>query len=45
MKDVSLGGPRNLGVGDPLDRVIQHPSDVVVRVTLTCLSGTDAWYW
>jgi threonine dehydrogenase-like Zn-dependent dehydrogenase len=39
------GGPRSITVGDRPDPVIAEPTDVVVRVVLGCVCGSDLWYY
>jgi threonine dehydrogenase-like Zn-dependent dehydrogenase len=44
MKAAIFGGPRNLVVGERPDPMIEEPSDAIVRVTLSCVCGSDLWY-
>jgi len=39
------GGPFDITVGERPDPVLQQPSDAVVRVTLSCVCGSDLWYY
>ena len=38
-------GPRDVEVGERPDPTIQEPTDAVVRVVLSCVCGSDLWYW
>jgi threonine dehydrogenase-like Zn-dependent dehydrogenase len=37
--------PRHIDVGDRPDASIAQPTDAVVRVVLTCVCGSDLWYY
>jgi threonine dehydrogenase-like Zn-dependent dehydrogenase len=37
--------PRSIGVADRPDPVVADPTDAVVRVVLTCVCGSDLWYY
>jgi threonine dehydrogenase-like Zn-dependent dehydrogenase len=37
--------PRRIDVGDRPDPSIAQPTDAVVRVVLTCVCGSDLWYY
>jgi threonine dehydrogenase-like Zn-dependent dehydrogenase len=37
--------PRNIRAGDRPDAAIRDPSDVVVRVVIACVCGSDRWYY
>jgi threonine dehydrogenase-like Zn-dependent dehydrogenase len=37
--------PRHIDVGDRPDPSIAQPTDAVVRVVLTCVCGSDLWYY
>jgi threonine dehydrogenase-like Zn-dependent dehydrogenase len=45
MKAAVFNGPRDITVGERLDPVIQEPTDAIVRVTLSCVCGSDLWYY
>src|SRR5205823_10072504 len=38
-------GPRRIEVADRPDPAIVEPTDAVVRVVLTCVCGSDLWYY
>jgi hypothetical protein len=44
MKAAIFNGPRDVTAGDLPDPHIEEPTDVVVRVTLACVCGSDLWY-
>jgi len=45
MRAAIYGGPFDISVGERPDPVIQRPTDAVVRVTLSCVCGSDLWYY
>jgi threonine dehydrogenase-like Zn-dependent dehydrogenase len=45
MRAAIFNGPGSIDVGDRPDPVIEQPTDAVVRVVLTCVCGSDLWYW
>jgi len=45
MRAAIFAGPHDIKVGDRPDPVIVAPTDAVVRVTLTCVCGSDLWYY
>src|SRR5260370_27321094 len=45
MKAAIFNGPRSIELGERPDPKIQQPSDAVVRVVLTCVCGSDLWYY
>ena len=45
MKAALYNGPHSIEVGDRPDPVIKEPSDAIVRVVLSCVCGSDLWYW
>ena len=45
MKAALYSGPHSIEVGDRPDPVIKEPSDAIVRVVLSCVCGSDLWYW
>src|SRR2546430_1297016 len=40
-----FAGPRSIELGDRPDPVVAAPTDAVVRVMLTCVCGSDLWYY
>jgi threonine dehydrogenase-like Zn-dependent dehydrogenase len=38
-------GPHRVEAGDRPDPVIVEPTDAIVRVVLTCVCGSDLWYY
>jgi threonine dehydrogenase-like Zn-dependent dehydrogenase len=45
MRAAIYNGPASITVGDRPDPVISAPTDVVVRVVMGCVCGSDLWYW
>jgi threonine dehydrogenase-like Zn-dependent dehydrogenase len=45
MRAAIYGGPFDITVGERPDPVVQHATDAVVRVTLSCVCGSDLWYY
>jgi len=45
MRAAIYNGPRAIGIGDRPDPVISAPTDAVVRVVLSCVCGSDLWYY
>ena len=45
MKAAIFKGPGAVEVGERPDPVIQEPTDAVVRVVLSCVCGSDLWYY
>jgi threonine dehydrogenase-like Zn-dependent dehydrogenase len=45
MRAAIFNGPRQIVVGERPDPVISVPTDVVVRVVLGCVCGSDLWYY
>jgi threonine dehydrogenase-like Zn-dependent dehydrogenase len=45
MRASILAGPRDIVVGDRPDPVVVAPTDAVVRVVLSCVCGSDLWYY
>ncbi len=43
MRGVVLEGPRHIRVVDREDPKIVDPSDAVIRITATCICGSDLW--
>lgn len=43
MRTVMLYGPRDVRVEDRDDPVIEQPTDAVIRVSATCICGSDLW--
>jgi threonine dehydrogenase-like Zn-dependent dehydrogenase len=45
MKAAIYNGPRDIVVGERPDPVLENPTDAIVRVTLSCVCGSDLWYY
>ncbi len=45
MKAALYNGPHSIEVGERPDPVIKEPTDAIVRVVLSCVCGSDLWYW
>lgn len=45
MKAAIYKGPNQIEVGERPDPVIQEPTDAIVRVVLSCVCGSDLWYY
>src|SRR5438094_9946360 len=45
MKAVIFNGPGKIELGERPDPKIQEPTDAVVRVVLSCVCGSDLWYY
>src|SRR5438093_7955060 len=45
MRAAFFAGPRSIEVTDRPDPVIVSPTDAVVRVVLSCVCGSDLWYF
>jgi threonine dehydrogenase-like Zn-dependent dehydrogenase len=45
MRAAIFNGPRRIDVGERPDPVIAAPTDAIVRVTLSCVCGSDLWYF
>ena len=45
MRAAFFAGPRSIEVTDRPDPVIVSPTDAVVRVVLSCVCGSDLWYY
>src|SRR5271168_2765266 len=45
MKAALFNGPRTIDVGERPDPKIIEQTDVVVRVVLGCVCGSDLWYY
>ncbi|MFJ4187585.1 zinc-dependent alcohol dehydrogenase family protein [Kitasatospora sp. NPDC089509] len=43
MRATVIHGPNDIRIEDVPDPVIQHPTDVVVRVVNACICGSDLW--
>src|SRR5512135_2928358 len=43
MRGVILYGPRDVRVEEREDTKIIEPTDAIIRVTLTCICGSDLW--
>src|SRR5438046_9281572 len=45
MRAALFQGPRSIEVGERPDPVVTAPTDAVVRVVLSCVCGSDLWYY
>src|SRR5213592_3271889 len=45
MRAAIFAGPRVIEVGDRPDPAVAAPTDAVVRVVLSCVCGSDLWYY
>src|SRR3989440_2640936 len=45
MRAALFQGPRSIEVGERPDPVVMAPTDAVVRVVLSCVCGSDLWYY
>jgi threonine dehydrogenase-like Zn-dependent dehydrogenase len=45
MRAAIFCGPHCITVGERPDPVVEAPTDAVVRVVLSCVCGSDLWYW
>lgn len=45
MRAAIFNGPRSITVGERLDPSIHEPTDAIVRVVLSCVCGSDLWYY
>ena len=45
MRAAVFNGPRSITVVDRPDAAIAEPTDAVVRVVLSCVCGSDLWYY
>src|SRR3984893_17215043 len=45
MRAALFNGPRAIEVGERPDPVMTAPTDAVVRVVLSCVCGSDLWYY
>jgi len=45
MRAAFFAGPRSIEITDRPDPVIVSPTDAVVRVVLSCVCGSDLWYY
>jgi threonine dehydrogenase-like Zn-dependent dehydrogenase len=45
MRAAIFNGPHSVEVGERPDPVISAPTDAVVRVVLSCVCGSDLWYY
>ncbi len=45
MRAAIFRGPGTVEIGDRPDPVIQEPTDAIVRVVLSCVCGSDLWYF
>jgi threonine dehydrogenase-like Zn-dependent dehydrogenase len=45
MRAAVYNGPHSIDVGERPDPVIVAPTDAIVRVVLSCVCGSDLWYY
>ena len=45
MRAAIYNGPHSIEVGERPDPVIAAPNDAIVRVVLSCVCGSDLWYY
>jgi threonine dehydrogenase-like Zn-dependent dehydrogenase len=45
MRAALFKGPHSIEVGERPDPEINEPTDAIVRVALSCVCGSDLWYW
>jgi len=45
MRATIFNGPGNIELGERPDPQVQEPTDAVVRVELSCVCGSDLWYY
>ena len=45
MRAAIYGGPRSIDLAERPDPVIKEPTDAIVRVVLSCVCGSDLWYY
>ncbi|MEA2271503.1 MAG: hypothetical protein QOI98_211 [Solirubrobacteraceae bacterium] len=45
MRAAIFNEPRSITVGERRDPVIVEPTDAIVRVVLSCVCGSDLWYY
>src|SRR3954453_3083764 len=45
MRAAIFNGPQSVTVGDRRDPSIDEPTDAIVRVTHSCVCGSDLWYY
>jgi threonine dehydrogenase-like Zn-dependent dehydrogenase len=45
MRAAVFNEPRSITVADRPDPVIREPTDAIVRVVLSCVCGSDLWYY
>jgi len=45
MRAAIYKGPHSIEVGERPDPVLAAPTDAIVRVVLSCVCGSDLWYW
>jgi len=45
MRVTLFGGPGDVALGERPDPAVQEPTDAVVRVVLSCVCGSDLWYY
>src|SRR2546430_16380077 len=45
MRAAIFNEPRSVSVGERPDAAIAEPTDAIVRVVLSCVCGSDLWYY
>lgn len=45
MKATIFQGPGKIEVQEVSDPVIQNPDDAIVKITYSCICGSDLWYY
>src|SRR6266567_6309253 len=45
MRAAIYKGPHSIEVGERPDPVLAAPTDAIVRVVLSCVCGSDLWYY
>jgi threonine dehydrogenase-like Zn-dependent dehydrogenase len=45
MRAAIFNGPYEITVGKRPDPIIENPTDAIVRVVLSCVCGSDLWYY
>jgi threonine dehydrogenase-like Zn-dependent dehydrogenase len=45
MRAAVYNGPRSIQIAERPDPLVKEPTDVVVRVVLACVCGSDLWYY
>jgi threonine dehydrogenase-like Zn-dependent dehydrogenase len=45
MRAAVFNGPGSIDIAERPDPIIEQPTDAIVKVVLTCVCGSDLWYW